>query len=172
MRDIAAQNVLLRMRVELPVGLKLTIHEFRDGWNFVTNDASRLEKRIRMRGWNFIRIADSALKSGVGETSQEAIAGALKLALRQMSAHFNAAKVEHIALTQYRWFYLARVRVYPYRIQQDAVLPVFDEAEDLPVAPRQKRLPLHAAALYPGFGSAMPGLKQMLVECSRPNLQR
>jgi hypothetical protein len=171
MRTIAEQNVLLRMRVELPVGLKLATHEFREGWSFVTGDASRLEKKIRMRGWNFIKIADGALKSGVGETSQEAIAGALKLALRHMSAHFNAVEVEHIELTQYPWFYLARVRIYPYRIQQDAVLPAPDEPECLKMAPRQKRLPLHAAALYPEFGSAMPRLKQMLVECSRRNLQ-
>ena len=168
MRTIAEQNVLLRMRVELPAGLKIATHEFREGWNFVTGDASRLEKKIRMHGWSFIKIADGALKSGVGETSQDAIAGALKLALRHMSAHFNAVEVEHIELTQYPWFYLARVRIYPYRIQEGAVLPVSDEP---PIAPRQKRLPLHAAALYPEFGSAMPRLKQMLVECSRPNLQ-
>jgi hypothetical protein len=160
MRTIAEQNVLLRMRVELPVGLKLSTHEFREGWNFVAGDASRLEKKIRMRGWNFIKIADGALKSGVGETSQGAIASALKLALRRMSAHFNAVEVEHIELTQYPWFYLARVRIYPYRIQQDAVLPVSDET---PTALRQRRLPLNSAALYPEFGSAMPQLKRMLV---------
>jgi hypothetical protein len=168
MRTIAEQNVLLRIRAELPVGLKLATHQFREGWNFVTGDACRLEKRIRMRGWNFIKIADGALKSGVGETSQEAIASALKLALRRMSEHFNAVEVEHIELTKYPWFYLARVRVYPYRIQEGAALPLSDEP---PTTPRQKRLPLNAAALYPEFGSAMPRLKQMLVECSRPNLQ-
>jgi hypothetical protein len=170
MRTIAEQNVLLRVRVELPVGLKLATHEFREGWNFVTGDASRLEKKIRTRGWNFIKIADGTLKNGVGETSQEAIAGALKLALRQMSAHFNAVEVERIELTQYPWFYLAKVRIYPYRIQQDAILPVSDEPRRLPVAPRQKRLPIHAAALYPEFGSAVPLLKQMLTGRSGPNL--
>jgi hypothetical protein len=163
MRTIAEQNVFLRMRVELPVGLKLTTHEFHEGWNFVTGDASRLEKKVRIHGWNFIKIADGTLKSGVGETSQEAIASALKLGLRRMSAHFNAVEVEHIELTQYPWFYLARVRIYPYRIQQDAVLPVPDELQRLPIAPRQRRLPLNSAALYPEFGSAMPQLKQMLV---------
>jgi hypothetical protein len=85
-----------------------------------------------------------------------------------MSAHFNAAEVEHIELTQYPWFYLARVRIYPYCIQQDSVLPLSDEP---PMASRQKRLPVHSAALYPDFGSAMPRLKQMLVECARPNLE-
>jgi hypothetical protein len=164
MRTIAEQNVLLRLHVELPVGLKLTTHEFREGWNFVTGDASRLEKKIRMRGWSFIKVADGALKSGVGETSQEAIASALKLALRRMSEQFNAAEVEHIELTQYPWFYLARVRVYPYLIQEGAALPVSDAP---PIAPRQKRLSIHAAALYPEFGSAMPQLKQMLVLSGR-----
>jgi hypothetical protein len=163
MRTIAEQNMLLRIPAQLPLGLKLTTHEFREGWNFVSGDAIRLEKKIRMRGWNFIKIADGALKSGVGETSQEAIASALKLALRRMSAHFNAAEVEHIELTHYPWFFLARVRIYPYRIQEGAVLPVPDEPELLAIASGQKRPPLNATALYPEFGSAMPRLKQMLV---------
>jgi hypothetical protein len=163
MRTITEQNMLLRMPVELPVGLKLTTHQFREGWNFVSGDASRLEKKIRKRGWNFIKIADGALKSGVGETSQEAIASALKLALRRMSAHFNAVEVEHIALTQYPWFFLARVRIYPYRIQEGAVMPVSDDSELFTIAPSRKRLPLNAAALCPEFGSAMPELKQMLM---------
>ena len=153
MRTIAEQNVLLRVRVELPVGLKLATHEFREGWNFVTGDASRLEKKIRTRGWNFIKIADGTLKNGVGETSQEAIAGALKLALRQMSAHFNAVEVERIELTQYPWFYLAKVRIYPYRIQQDAILPVSDE-------PRRfsGRSPAEAAAN--SCGRALSGVRK------------
>jgi hypothetical protein len=172
MRTIAEQNVLLRMRVELPNGLKLATREFREGWNFVTGDASRLEKRIRTRGWNFIKIADGTLRNGVGETPQEAIAGALKLALRHTSAHFNAAEVERIELTRYPWFYLAKVRIYAYRIQQDAVLPVSDERERLPTPSQQRRLPIQVSALYPEFGSAMPLLKQLLLERSRPNLQQ
>jgi hypothetical protein len=164
MHTIAELNMLLRVRVELPVGLKLATDEFREGWNFVrTGDARRLEKKIQTRGWNFIKIADGLLRSGVGETSQEAIASALKLALRRVSEHFNAVEVEHIELTQYPWFFLARVRVYPYRIQQDAVLPVPDEALPDPISSRSRRLPDGAAESFPHFGSAMPLLKEMLV---------
>ncbi len=67
----------------------------------------------------------------MGDTSQEAINGALKLALRHVSERFNAAEVERIELTQYPWFFLARVRVYPYRIQQHAVLAEVEEAEPM-----------------------------------------
>jgi hypothetical protein len=164
MRTIAELNVLLRARVELPAGLKLATEEFREGWNLARSvDARRLEKKIHTRGWNFIKIADGSLRSGVGETSQKAIASALRLALRRVSSRFNAAEVEHIELTRYPWFFLARVRVYPYRIQQAAELPEPDEAEPLPGESRQRRLTSHAAELFPHFGSAMPMLKQMLV---------
>jgi len=163
MRTIALRNVLLRSGIELPRSLKLETDEFREGWEFVrTLDARRLEKQILHSGWNFIKIADESLRSGVGETSQEAIASALKLALRRISAHFNAVEVEHIELTQYPWFFLARVRVYPFRIQQGAVLPVSDKAEESPVSHRQRRLPAHAEVLYPHFESALPQLRQML----------
>jgi hypothetical protein len=164
MRIIAERNILLRARTELPDGLKLATDEFRKGWELVrTFDARRLEKQIVLRGWNFIRIAEESLRSGVGETSQEAIASALKLALRRVSVHFNAAKVEHIELTQYPWFYLARVRVYPFRIQQGAVLPVSEKAGVFPASRQRRRLPVHAKVLYPQFESVFPQLKEMLI---------
>lgn len=164
MRDIAELSLLLRVQAELPAGLKLTTEEFREGWNFVrAGGAHRLGVKIQARGWSFIKIADGLLKSGVGETAQEAIAGALKLALRGISEHFNAVEVEHIELTQYPWFFLARVRVFLYRIQQGAVLPITDEAQSLPISPPQKRLSPLAAELYPHFGSDISLLKELLV---------
>ena len=74
MRTIAERNMLLRAKIALPDGMKLATDEFREGWEFVrTFDACRLEKQIVLRGWNFIRIADESLRTGVGETSQEEI---------------------------------------------------------------------------------------------------
>jgi hypothetical protein len=164
MPTISESNLLLRAQIELPGGLNLATEEFREGWNFVRKvNAQRLEKKIRTRGWNFIKISDESLRSGVGDTSQEAIANALRLALRRVSAQFNAAEVDDIELTEYPWFFLARVRVYPYHIQQGAVLTDPDESFSAPIAPRRRRLPLNADVLYPNFGSAMPQLKQMLI---------
>jgi len=162
MRKIAEANMLLRARFELPAGMNLATDEFQDDWKFLRNvNAVRLEKKVRAQGWNFIKIADGSLKSGVGASSQEAIASALKLALRRLSEHCNAAEVEHIELTEYPWFFLARITVNPYQFQQGLVLEMPDQA--MPITHREKRLPVNAAALYPQFGSAMPMLKQMLI---------
>ena len=128
MGNIAELNVLLRGHIELPNNLKLATEEFREGWNIVrSGGARRLDKEIRRRGWHFIRIDEGTIRSGVGQTPQEAIAGALKLALRCFSKRFNAAEVEHIELKTYPWFVLAKVKVYPYQIQQSAVLSASDE---------------------------------------------
>jgi hypothetical protein len=136
MGNIAELTMLLRGRVELADNLKLATEEFREGWNFVrSGGARRLDREIRRRGWHFIRIAEGSIRSGVGQTSQEAIAGALKLALRCLSKRFNAAEVEHIELKMYPWFFLARVTVYPYQIQQSAVLAVSDEVVPLSTPP-------------------------------------
>jgi hypothetical protein len=136
MRNIAELTVLLRERVALPDHFKLVTEEFREGWYFVrSGDAHWLDKKIRRCGWHFIRIAEGSIRSGVGQTSQEAIAGALKLALRCLNKRFNAAEVEHIELKMYPWFFLARVTVYPYQIQQSAVLSVSDEAVPLSTPP-------------------------------------
>src|ERR1017187_5145910 len=165
MRRIAALNVLLRERIELPAGFKLATEEFREGWNFVrSSNAKRLKKKIHTQGWNFIKIADGSLRSGLGDTSQEAIASALKLALRKVNEKFNAAEVEHIELTVYPWFFLARVRVSPYRVQQEAMLPELDQSPQEPNVAKQRRLPPQAVELFPGSGSAMPMLKKMLVQ--------
>jgi len=168
MRTIAELNMLFHKRVELPSGLKVTTDEFQEGWSFVRRtDARHLGKRIQTRGWNFIRFADGSLRSGVGETSQEAIASALKLALRRVSDHSNAVEVEHIELTRYPWFFLARVRVYPYRIQQGKTLIEMPGivSDATPTSSRRLpgRLPDGGAALLPQFGSAMPALKELLV---------
>jgi hypothetical protein len=164
MRTIAQSQMLLRTQTELPDGLKLATDEFREGWDFVRSaNALRMGKQIIMRGWNFVSVADGSLRSGVGDTSQEAIGSALKLALRHISMHFNAVEVEHIELTQYPWFFLARVRIYPFRIQQGAELPVPEDVEAIPALRRQRRPPIDAGLLYPHFGSAMPQLKQMLI---------
>jgi len=164
MRNIAELNMLLRGQVEVPDGLKLATEEFCADWNFVRPaDARRLEKKIHTCGPNFTNSADETMRSGVGDSSQEAIANALKLTLRHVSDTLNAVEVEHIELTQYPWFFLARVSICPYRIQQGAVLPVPDEAISLPTAPRPRRLPVHSPELYPHFGSAIPMLKEMLI---------
>jgi hypothetical protein len=166
MRNIAELNMLLRERIELPAGLKLSTDEFREGWSFIkSGNARRLEKRILKSGWNFQRLADGSLRSGVGETSQEAIASALKLALRRVNTYFNAVEVEHIELTKYPWFFLARVKVFPYRIQEGAIFAAPDAAmadETVVGANGSHRLADGSAVMFPDFGSAMPMMKEML----------
>jgi hypothetical protein len=164
MVPIAQSQMLLRTRTELPNGLTLATEEFREGWDLALSvDARRLEKSIVTLGWNLTRVTDGPLKSGVGDTSQEAIGNALKLALRHISVHSNAVEVEHIELTQYPWFFLARVRVLPYCIQQGAPLPVLEEAVAIPGLHRQRCPSIDPGILYPHYGSAMPKLKQMLI---------
>lgn len=134
MPELAELTMLLRDGAELPDSLKLVTEEFREGWNLVrSGDAHCLSRMIRRRRWHLLRIDEGSLRSGVGNTSQEAIASALKLALRQVSSRFNAAEVEHIQLKEYPWFFIAKVRVYPHQIQQSAVLSVTDAALSLPV---------------------------------------
>jgi hypothetical protein len=129
MRTIAKLNVLIREGIELLDDLGLVTEEFQEGWNVVRSGNMRwLDRKMRKSGGHFTWVDEGSLRSGVGETSQEAIAGALKLALRRVSSHFVAAEIEHVGLKQYPWFFLARVRVFPYQIQQSAVLAVPDEA--------------------------------------------
>jgi hypothetical protein len=127
MGNIAKLTILLRGHIELPGNLKLVTDEFGEGWNFVrSGGARRLDREIPRRGWHIIRIGDGLIRSGVGQTSQEAIAGALKLALRCLSERSNAAEVAHIELRIYPWFFLAKVTIYPYRIERIAVVAVED----------------------------------------------
>ena len=85
MTILAESNVLLRTRIDLPQGFKVAAGEFRDGWMVMrTGGARRLERKTRACGWNFVRLGDAALRSGVGDTSQQAIASALRLALKQI----------------------------------------------------------------------------------------
>lgn len=163
MHTIAELNLLLRVQVELPQGLRLATVEFREGWSFAPSaDARSLKKRILKRGWNFIKIDAGSLRSGVGDTAQEAIASALKLALREINEHLNAVEIKHIELTHYPWFFLARVGVHPYRIQQGAFLSQQNDAVARPIASGWGRLPRQSNVPLPQFAGAMTQLRQML----------
>jgi hypothetical protein len=150
MSKITELTMLVRGHVELPDSLNLVTEQFREGWNFVqSGDTHWLDKEIRTRGWHFMWIGEGSLRSGVGQTSQEAIASALKLALRRVSECFNAAEVESIKLRKYPWFVLAKVKVYPYQIQQGAVLSASDGATTLPVPPPEKALAIPSSQVAP-----------------------
>jgi hypothetical protein len=172
MRPIAEPNLLLRVCAELPPGLKLATLKFREGWSFSRSvDVRRLEERIAHLGWNLVRINDRTLGSGVGDTAQLAIADALKLALRNVSKYIHAVEVERIQLTQYPWFFLARVMVCPYLIRPGADLPVHYDREPFLIVPRQQR-PNHPHALYPHFGSVMPQLRQIMISSQESENRR
>src|ERR1700677_176048 len=164
MRKIAETNVLIRTRIELPGGLSLATEDFREGWSLTRSaGARRLQKRIQKHGWDLVGNSVGLEKSGVGPTAQHAIAAAMTLTFRRVSAHFNVVEVEHIQLTQYPWFFLARVITHPYRIQQSAFISVCDDAVPLPARARQRSAPLDTAAQHPLFASAMPQLREMLI---------
>jgi hypothetical protein len=161
MGTIAESNMLLHPQAELPAGVRMATEEFGEGWRRVrAGGKGRLEKTVRAKGWYFIRVADGVLHSGVGATAPEAIASALKMELRRLSAHSHAVEVERIELTRYPWFFLARVLVSPYRIQPEAALPGFCQA----LAAPRRRGSLHRSALtIPSFGCAAPELRDMLL---------
>jgi len=164
MRTITEANLLVRTRTELPEDFRLTTEEFGEGWGLARSADSRLlKKKILNRGWNFIRIGGGSLGSGVGDTSQEAIAGALKLVLRQITTYLNAVEVKHIELTRYPWFFLARVRVESYRIQQEVELSALVVAETLPSNLGHGQKLSRSVAPYPHLAKGMPQLKQMLL---------
>lgn len=124
MQDIVENTVLLRGQVPVPQGLNLQKEGLREGWSAVQSGNSYwMDKEIRARGWHFIWIAEGCVRSGVGKSSQEAIACALKGALRRVSESYNAATVDHIALKKYPWFWLATVSLGQYQIQKSAFLP-------------------------------------------------
>jgi hypothetical protein len=104
-RTIAEMNLLIRACMELPAGLRLTTDQFREGWELVQpEDAGELKRRMRKSERSLIRIGDGILKSGLGDTSQEAVNCALKRALRMIGECIPAVEVGEINLTRYPWF--------------------------------------------------------------------
>ena len=163
MLRITGSSVFLRTQIKLPVLLKLATEQFQEGWDFIPSArASGLEKKIRSYGWYSIRIAEGSLRSGVGETPQQAIACALKLAVRGISEYFNALEIRRIQLTEYPWFFLARVLVHPLRIQQSAIQAVPDDALPLPSFARKRQSRLSTPWTSLRYGCAVPLLKEML----------
>jgi hypothetical protein len=161
---IEESKVLLRTRTDLPKGFKVAAGEYVDGWTVMrTGGARRLERKTQACGWHFVSIGGSSVRSGVGGTSQLAIANALRLALKQVDADANAVELECIEFTHYPWFALAKVRTKSYRIQQDAAGPALSPSP-IPSVVLHKRLSSEASEVFPGFNTAAPMLKEMLVQ--------
>jgi hypothetical protein len=173
MRSLAELNILLRARIPLPEGLRLATEDYQQGWRLaLSTEPSGLEEKVLSCGWNFIKLPGESVKSGVGETSQQAIACALRHTLRRASKLSNAMTFENISLARYPWFILATVRAYSYRIQQGVELPVLEEDETPPPRFPRKRFPHEPALLYPQyFGGNMAMLKEMLI-LSETTLER
>ncbi len=162
MSTIAESNVLLRTQADFPAGFKVATEELLAGWRLMrTGGAKRLKQKIQKCGWNFIQIAQGALRSGVGPSAKEAVSSALRLALRRIDPRSNAVEIEGVEVTKYPWFFLARVRVRPYRIQLDAELAHVSSEQGLD-AEEDEAVP-HLAEVYPQFGAALPMLRTLLV---------
>lgn len=163
MHNIAEFSVLLRAKVELPADFRLARDGFQEGWDFVrSGGAPRLERKVQKCGWSFIKFEGSSVRSGVGDTVQAALASAVKLALRRVSVFFNAVEIQHIQITTYPWFVLARIIVNSYRIQEATVAPVPDQYVPAAIRAPQRRWPDFAGDPYLQFGSDLPILKQLL----------
>ena len=97
-----------------------------DGWHFALGGEFYWREGIHLEcgpgpnpGVQTIR------RSGIGQSAQEAMAGALKLALRLVDPSCHAAAVKEILMKEYPWFILARVTILPYRfLHADAKLTV------------------------------------------------
>ena len=117
---------LLRVDAQLLVDLKVTTRKFRDGWDSVpSREARRFGKRVKRNDWELDVDASPLLKGGMGKTPEAATARALRLALRQVRESFNAARVEYLRVSQYPWFYLATVAVYPQTIKRGGSSLIF-----------------------------------------------
>jgi hypothetical protein len=165
MRIIAEPNLLLRVKVELPEDLKLATNGFGEGWNVLRSiDALLLKKRLLSGGWTFVKVDETALSSGVGKTAREAIGSALRSALRRLAKHLKVADVEHIQLTQYPWFYLARVRVLLYLIQQGKARAVIGDSDPLTTIYRRRPMQtLCKGVTSPSQQRHASALKQSLI---------
>ena len=145
---------LLRVPCELPQGMKLFTDEFYEGWRRARSmSTGHFENSVRVLGWNFIKIADGSMVVGVGNTSQEAVTGALRHSLRNVRDNSNVLEIRSIELTRYQWFFLARVGVFPYRVQESATLPPSEASNDFHEGSYRKHLPRQWAAYSVGAGS-------------------
>jgi hypothetical protein len=132
MKEIAKFTVLSRITTEFPAGAGIVTEEFQEGWSLLgSGDVQWLDERVRSCGWHFIWIAEAQQRGGVGQTEQAAVAMALRLALRRVSPQFNAATLDSIEVTRYPWFFVAKVKIYPYQIQPGMELEADDPAMPL-----------------------------------------
>jgi hypothetical protein len=161
MHKIAESNVLLRTQSSLPEGFKALTEEFREGWLVMrTMGATQLGKKIRAKNWILVRSESNAKGSGVAKNEPDAIARALKQALRSVDVNSNAVEVNRVEVTAYPWFFLARLSVNPLRMQED-VSTLGEDGSTARIDGRSKSA--RRKSLIPApFEGGIPALKALL----------
>jgi hypothetical protein len=166
MHKIKELTIIVRDQIQLPDELNLETEVFPEGWKVVqSGNAYWLDQQIRAYGWHFVRPSQGLLRSGVGQTPEEALTHASKLALRRIEARFNAVEVRSFEMSNYPGFCIARLQVFPCQIQMNAVLSPSGEDSELPMAACARRRAITAAPVVGAAQSMeedeMSGFQQM-----------
>ena len=133
MRELKQHTTFLRESIVLPEGISFTGETFCEGWTLLeSGDASWLDTAIRSAGWNSFVLTKKHWRSGFGPYSQNALQKTVRLALRKIDRNHNAAEIEHVEVTKYLWFYLAKISILARQIQRS---PFLDMVADLSVLP-------------------------------------
>lgn len=108
--------------------MELRREKIADNWALVGELTSiAFDKMIRQAGWHFIFPPGSYSRTGVGQTSEEAIHQALNRALKGLTIRFNGAELESIHVTRFPLFHVATVTLQPRHIQQECALTASED---------------------------------------------
>jgi len=72
-------------------------------------------------------------RRGYANRAKDAIYRAAQLALRKVDKRFNAAEIGHLGVVKHLWFYVARVGIFSWYIQESPFLGICDELSTQPV---------------------------------------
>lgn len=128
--------VLLRVGCTLPNGLHLKQQRFDDDWVSIENAApAQLDVAVREAGWHFMWLESSCSRLGCGRTEEAASHRAIRRALAQTEARFNAAELGVVQVTRYLGLRVAKATLHSRHIQQRASLGLIDELSNRQPAP-------------------------------------
>jgi hypothetical protein len=133
MRELKQHTTFLRESIMLPEGISFTGEAFREGWTLLESvDASWLDTAICGAGWNSFVLPKKHWRSGFGPYSQDALQKTVRLALLKIDRNHNAAEIEHVEVTRYLWFYIAKVSILERQIQRSPFLGMVGDLSVLP----------------------------------------
>lgn len=120
--QIKTGHVLIRTSARLPKHMGLSGTLLNQGWMLLSENVHSFDSKVRTADWHFFSITEEKRACAVARRMEDAVARALRRALRRIKGRYNAAEICEIQQWSIAGLSFCRVSVATRHVQYGPIL--------------------------------------------------